>query len=230
MTDYNYPRFSSDLYDMTEFSGPRLGQPMPVCRVFSMDGVAVDLSTLPGPYVLELGSQTCSIFVARLAAMNELAAANPHVPFYVLYVREAHPGERRGPHRSLDEKLNAAVGLKRREPESRTVLVDDVAGEVHQRLGSLPNSVYVVGPDGTVQWRSDWSDPAALAEVLGGRADEDCVKKERRPPGYPPLGPMLRALGRGGLIASNHIPADSSHGASIFMPRSAGEAVSGGPC
>jgi hypothetical protein len=55
--------------------------------------------------------------------MEQLARQHAEASFLVVYVREAHPGESQGPHRSLAEKCSAAHKLLEEAP-TRRVLVD----------------------------------------------------------------------------------------------------------
>lgn len=82
--------------------------------------------------------------------------------FYVLYTREAHPGENYPAHKSFSDKVNDARDLKRLEKIERPILVDDLEGTMHRDYGARPNSVYVIGRDGIVLFRADWNDPEAL--------------------------------------------------------------------
>lgn len=216
MSEYNYPHFTSAHYDASRFEGPSPGQPMPEGRVFRPDGEELALSALPRPYVLEMGSLTCPIFVSGLGRMNELALAHPAVHFFVLYVREAHPGERRPRHADLADKLRASAQLTRAEPERRQVLIDDVEGTLHRALGAWPNSVYFVDHDGLVVWRSDWGAPETLLAVLRGEADARTLAEERRSAARPEKAAMMRALRRGGVAAFEDMQADPSEGGWIF--------------
>jgi hypothetical protein len=86
--------------------------------------------------------------------------------FYVLYTREAHPGENYPAHESFSDKMNDARDLKRFEPVERTILVDDLEGTMHTDYGARPNSVYVIGKDGIILFRADWNDPEAVQVQL----------------------------------------------------------------
>lgn len=86
--------------------------------------------------------------------------------FYILYGREAHPGENYPAHKSLSEKLKNANDLQRIEDVGRTILVDSVEGTVHRAYGSRPNSVFVIGKDGIVLFRAEWNAPAEVKAQL----------------------------------------------------------------
>jgi hypothetical protein len=87
--------------------------------------------------------------------------------FYILYVREAHPGGNYPAHQSLSEKLQHAKDLQRLDHvAARTILIDDVEGTMHKDYGARPNSVYVIGKDGIISYRADWSEPDQVKEQL----------------------------------------------------------------
>jgi len=82
--------------------------------------------------------------------------------FFVLYTREAHPGENYPAHERFADKVQFAKDMKRLEQIERTILVDDLEGAMHQAYGARPNSIYVIGRDGIVLFRADWNDPEKL--------------------------------------------------------------------
>lgn len=98
--------------------------------------------------------------------MARVAGRHPDVAFVVLYTREAHPGERRGAHRDLADKLDMARGLVDLAREWRRVVVDDLDGSLHRRLEGAPNSVTILDPDGRVRCYLHDSDPSAVGRVL----------------------------------------------------------------
>ena len=82
----------------------------------------------------------------------------------MLYTREAHPGMLAPAHRSFDAKLKQARKMK--AAMSQPVLVDDINGTLHTKLGSGPNSVYIIDTDGIVSHYAYWNDPAVTKEKL----------------------------------------------------------------
>lgn len=69
----------------------------------------VHLTDFKGKWVVvETGSATCSMYTKNIPGMKELRAEFPDVEFIVVYVREAHPGERLSQHQSFEEKKKAA--------------------------------------------------------------------------------------------------------------------------
>ena len=165
--DYNYNKFDRHQYDLTEFSGPSIGDPAPDFSALLLDGGNVRLSDYRNSLtVLEMGSITCPIYQTRLNGMNQLTHEFPDVQFLVLYVREAHPGERIGKHRNLEEKKARATELEQEFGETRALLIDDLEGTAHGLYGAMPNSVFVIDSNGIVAFRSDWNDVSATATAL----------------------------------------------------------------
>lgn len=200
--EYNYTRFDPDISAMDRLGGVCEGEPAPDFTAARLDGTEVALSDYRGkPVVLETGSVTCPMYASRIPPMNALAARFPDVTFLVLYVREAHPGERIGPHRNRQDKVTNARLAVQKDRENRTVLVDDELGTAHHRYGAMPNSVHVIDASGVVVFRTMWNDPAAVAEVLGrisdGRDPSSVAARFR--PASPVV--MLRVLHRGGWQA-----------------------------
>jgi hypothetical protein len=164
---YNYGRFRAQYYTLEEFEGPEPGRPAPSLVTRTLDGRRVSLADFRGrPVVLETGSVTSPVYAGKIAQMNELAARHPDVHFLLLYVREAHPGSRVGPHRSAEDKAACARRAQREIGEWRKILVDDLEGTMHRRFGEFPNMVYVMDARGTVVYRAKWNDTAKLDAVL----------------------------------------------------------------
>jgi peroxiredoxin len=206
---YNYQSFDygSEQVELERWlrEGPAIGQPAPDFELADLDGNRVRLSDLRGqPVVLEFGSYTCPIFSDRIPAMQQLAREHPEATFIVIYVREAHPGEIQGAHRSLAEKRTAAHKLAMEEALTRRVLVDSVDGATHRAYGGALNPVYVIGPDGRIIMRQAWNHPADVASALRaqlagaepGIAESTDMLRE---PGRGPTGQRL--IERGGVKA-----------------------------
>jgi hypothetical protein len=180
----------------------RVGEPAPDFTATRLDGSQVKLSDFRGKaVVLETGSVTCPMYISRVEPMNALAFRFPDVVFLVLYVREAHPGQRIGAHRDAAQKASAARTVVDREREGRQILVDDLAGAAHRLYGAMPNTVHVIDADGMVAFRAMWNDPpaveTALHKLLVGQ-DAAAVKTRFRPAG---MATVLRVLRRAGWRA-----------------------------
>jgi len=199
---YNYKRFRFDYFDLKAFVGPRAGERFPPLQAEDVEGDTVSLKDLRGRWVvLELGSLTCPMYAARVPRMQALQEKFPDVAFRLLYVREAHPGERTSAHETFSDKRDAARKLPQAENERRPVLIDRLDGSHHQRLGELPNSIYVLNPKGRVAFRLDWNDPDLIEAFLENREQSPELERDRADPPKPGPFKSLRVLLRGGVLA-----------------------------
>ena len=202
---YNNARFKIKLYDWDLFLGPAAGDIAPDFTVSDLEtGEPVSLSGLRGKWVvIETGSSTCSMYTKNIPGMESLCAEHPDVEFLVIYVREAHPGERLHQHKHFAAPVSAARLLKPRYNENRRVLVDSHAGDFHRVYGMKPNFIYVIRPDGTVHYRCDWAHVDGLKEALENRGilhkqEHADIEKLHATRG---MGIAIRTMWTGGLIA-----------------------------
>jgi len=199
---YNYAHFSLDNRTMDRLGGADVGEAAPDFTATRLDGTEVALSDYRGkPVVLETGSLTCPMYAGRIDAMNALVSRFPDIAFLVLYVREAHPGERIGPHRTRADKIANALRTVNEDGEARTILVDDEVGTAHQRYGAMPNTVHVIDAEGVVVFRAMWNDPDAVETVLRrmqAGQDPGPVATRFQPAG---AGVLFRVLHRAGRRA-----------------------------
>jgi hypothetical protein len=72
------------------------------------------------------------------------------VRFIDVLIRQEHPGERSGPHRTYEEKVQSAQEYEREEGIGWTVLVDDLAGTVHEAYGGTAAPAYLIDATGRV--------------------------------------------------------------------------------
>lgn len=178
MDNYNYSKFKVDYYDMTKFNGPLAGEKAPDFQAIMLDGSETSLHKyLSKPVILELGSVTCPLFCQYLNRMNELAIKYTEFNFLVLYVREAHPGEKLTNHKSILKKIDAAKKLIELENEKRIILIDDIGGNAHKKYGSMPNSCFVINTAGVVQYTSDTTNHDLLEQFI---SDYSFEKKENK--------------------------------------------------
>ena len=179
MDVYNYAHFNPKDYKFTEFIGPKAGEAYIDFKATTLEGKEVSLSEyLDKPIVLDTGSITCPMYANTTKAMNALQERYPEVHFLLLYIREAHPGQRTGAVKSLDEKIKNAQATDRLYGEKREVLVDDLEGTAHKLYGSMPNMTYVIGKNGVVKFRANWTDIDALKKVLETIDDESVVTQD----------------------------------------------------
>jgi Iodothyronine deiodinase len=78
--------------------------------------------------------------------------------FFIVYVREAHPGENFPHHVSFEQKIAQARKLQELERVEIPILLDDLEGTAHRAYGLLPNMVYLLDREGIVVYKSDWTD------------------------------------------------------------------------
>ncbi|NNC65813.1 MAG: redoxin domain-containing protein [Gammaproteobacteria bacterium] len=202
---YNAKRFKIGIYDFDAFSGPAAGEPAIDFELYELaTGDKVTLSDLRGRWVvLETGSATCSMYTKNIPGIEDLIEKHADVDFYMVYVREAHPGERLGAHKNVGEKQAAARMLERRYGESRRILIDNCDGDFHLAYGAMPNMLYVIRPDGIVHYRCDWSTVDGLDHALTHRdapidaehADMKQLNASRS------LGIAIRTMWTGGFLA-----------------------------
>ena len=176
--DYNYKRFKTSNYDYEKFPGPKAGEKMLDFKLHNMEGEEISLSDYAGQWiVLETGSLTCPMYVKNIRPIDKLKENYPDVKFLVVYVREAHPGSRRGSHETIDEKIAMAKEVQSDYGEEREMLVDKVDGDMHQAYGSFPNMIYIIDPEGTVVYRCDWSFAKHIDRILQNRPNIDPTER-----------------------------------------------------
>ena len=211
---YNYPHFDRDAY-VTANPLRRVvagGEALPY-TVFDLQGNEVPLATLwdERPVVIEFGSVSCPVFDEQISPMERLARDyRGQADFYVLYTREAHPGQNYSHHRNLKQKISYARDLQRIEGIERTVLIDDVAGSMHRDYGAWPNSAFIIGRDGRIAFLAQWNEPEKLRlrlDILlqddGYAAPSPAVSLIGNSPGggLSMLESSQRVLGRAGFSA-----------------------------
>jgi Iodothyronine deiodinase len=88
------------------------------------------------------------------------------VEFFLVYVREAHPGERYPAHETSEQKIQDAKALAELEGIGAKVLVDDLDGTIHRNYGQQPNMLYVIDKEGRVFFRALWAAETSLRRAL----------------------------------------------------------------
>jgi Iodothyronine deiodinase len=102
--------------------------------------------------------------------------------FFIVYVREAHPGENYPHHQSIEQKLEHAEKLRELENINKVpILIDDIQGTMHNPYGLLPNMVYLIDREGTIVYKSDWSDAKELEGVCASLLHLDEMKARQIP-------------------------------------------------
>lgn len=170
---YNYEHFKkSELLKMMSgrFRGPKPGDRAPDFKGRTLDGDKIKLSDFRDEknVVLTFGSVTCPMTAGSIGGMNELYEdyGDREVEFLLVYVREAHPGERVPAHNSYDDKVEAAEQLREEEDLDIPIIVDEVDGDIHRKYGSMPNSTYIIDKSGRIAFRALWTRPNVIEDAL----------------------------------------------------------------
>lgn len=216
---YNYQAFTKDVLmrdaATDNLKGPRPGERAPDFVGRTLDGDQVHLSEFRGKanVVLYFGSATCPMTASSVRGMDELARSyeGEDVLFLMVYVREAHPGEKLPAHYTIEDKVAAAELLREQEDVEMPIIVDELNGTIHRKYGKVPNPTYIIDKSGHVAFRCLWTKPAivekALDELLMIQeetgADEAIVMggEHTMMPKMMPLAHTARALDRGGRRA-----------------------------
>ncbi|GAA0873785.1 hypothetical protein GCM10009118_01930 [Wandonia haliotis] len=199
---YNYKHFKATDYDFTNFKGPKPGEKYVDFKATTLDGKTVRLSDyLNQPVVLDTGSITCPMYANSKTSMIVLQKKYPTIHFLLLYVREAHPGSRTNGVTSFQEKMVNAKSTLKLYNERRTVLVDDLEGTAHQLYGAMPNMTYLIGTDGIIKFRANWTNIEALEKAIVNPTEHFVEKQDFYPVTKPPISVVLRTLMVGGFRA-----------------------------
>jgi len=211
---YNYLHFDSDAYATANpLRKVVAGDAALPHTIYDLQGNEVPLATLwrERPVVIEFGSVSCPVFDDQISPMEKLARDyRGQADFYVLYTREAHPGQNYPHHQNLDQKISYARDLQRLEGIERTVLVDDVAGSMHRDYGAWPDSAFIIGRDGRIAFLAQWNEPEKLRARLDVLLRDDgyavaspAISLIDNSPGGGPsmLESSQRVLGRAGFAA-----------------------------
>lgn len=202
---YNNSRFRVVDYNFDTFVGPQAGDQFIDATLYDLETrEAVKLSDFKGKWVvIETGSSTCSMYTKNIKVWKDVIPNYPDVEWLMVYVREAHPGERMGPHQSMEDKFKAAELVAPRYKEFRRVLVDNLEGDFHRAYGAMPNVVYIIRPDGTIHYRCNWAAPHLIEATLQDRENyhriENAPTAELR--ASRAMAHMIRTMWTGGFVA-----------------------------
>jgi hypothetical protein len=101
--------------------------------------------------------------------------------FFIIYVREAHPGENFPHHTLFDQKVCHASRHRELDGAKIPILVDDFEGTTHKAYGLLPNMIYFIDRDGTIVYKSDWTDAHELEGMCESLVRLDDMKVRQVP-------------------------------------------------
>ena len=99
--------------------------------------------------------------------------AQDDIQFIFLYTREAHPGDNKPHHSSMEQKLRYALDFVEMWGIERPMYVDDLDGPVHRAYGTLPNMTWIINRAGHIVYKADWTDKrtvrAAMEQLVAER-------------------------------------------------------------
>jgi hypothetical protein len=121
---------------------------------------------------------------ARPGFLHLLRDFAERVQIVLIYVREAHPGERYPHHTSEEQKLRHACEWVKQDRIPWTTAVDTLDGATHRAYGPVPNSAYLIDRTGHVAFRALW----AGQEPLLRSKIEELLRREAEAQGSVDLG------------------------------------------
>jgi hypothetical protein len=118
--------------------------------------------------------------VGEVSPLNELYQRyrDSDFEFLTIYVREPHPGENYGAHRTWEQKLKYAQECRNHDGIQTRLLIDDLGGTVHRAYGSLPNMVYVIEKSGKIVFKAMWTDHKEIESVLANLVLADQLRAQ----------------------------------------------------
>jgi hypothetical protein len=130
------------------------------------------------PLLLVFGSVTCPMTASSVPSLKRLYTRfGNRIVFLMVYVREAHPGENLPQPRTLEQKLEHARTLMKRDDIPWPIAVDDPEGRLHRAMDSKPNAAFLIDRGGQIVFRALWAgDERALRGAL------EAVAQGERPP------------------------------------------------
>ena len=200
MNRYRYNKFTSNLLfrDMGFQRGAAApGDQVPAFELLTTRGERLVNDNVFGdrPVLFVFGSMTCPMTASSAPSVQELFEEfGERIDFFMMYVREAHPGENYPQAETMDDKIASAQALQDFYGIDWTVVADTLDGGLHRALDPKPNAAYLVGSNGKILFRSLWAaDYGALRVALADAADG---KTLRRTQSTRLFGPVVRAMGK----------------------------------
>lgn len=169
------------------------GQYIPNVDVYHLDGSIVGLHELNKgkPLMLVTVSLTCPMTTSSLPALQ--AKLGDDVNLVLVYVREAHPGEKVPQPLTIEEKIEHAAMFKSLYNLEAPIIIDDIDGQLHHSLDVLPNSVHVIDQKGQILFQSIWLTDfnfveKAINEIKAGTLVSNSISQKM-------IKPLMGAIG-----------------------------------
>lgn len=122
-----------------------------------------------------------------------------------ILIRQAHPGELRGPYRNHDEMLEDARAYKRDEGIDWPVLADDYEGTVHRTYSrEMADPSFLIDSEGRVAFYNMWTHAPSLKRAIdelleqGGLGAPVAGGIDQRPHLFASFVDGYRGISRGG--------------------------------
>ena len=120
------------------------------------------------------------------------------VQFYYLYKQLAHPelDHYVDPY-TMEERLMHVAQAERQLGSRIPWIADAMTNDLKHALGDMPNSEFIIGPDGRVLLRRAWSDPRALRgdlERLIGPVEHPTRLSDLDMPSGPPVATVAKGI------------------------------------
>jgi alkyl hydroperoxide reductase subunit AhpC len=169
---YNAPDYALTLPPVERLNATmpvRIGAMAPAFAASDLNGRNVSLDELRGRHVvLMMGCMTSPTAVFNIPAMNRLwVEYNPRgVDIFLVYTREAHPGEHYPHHTSMAQKVSHARQLQGLENVEFPIIVDSLDGAIHRSYGLWPVALFVIRRDGQLVYQSNIAYPHDLQQFV----------------------------------------------------------------
>ena len=105
--------------------------------------------------------------------------AEQGVNFVFIYTNEAHPGDDKPHHTSMEQKIQHARDMAEMWSMERPMLVDDLDGPLHRAYGSLPNMAWIINSAGRIVYKADWTDHRTIRPAVEQLITERDLRRER---------------------------------------------------
>jgi Spy/CpxP family protein refolding chaperone len=159
---------------------PEPGSDAPDFKAVMLGGNVMHLSAWKGHVVvIEFGSLSCPVFRDHAAQMEKLRSdVGMRASFLLVYTREAFPTGPENIQRNADEGISIPQGTdltqrKAAAEHARQLLritlpmaVDTMADEIAGAYGGMPNGAVVIGKDGKIVAREQWTNPDSLRRAI----------------------------------------------------------------
>jgi hypothetical protein len=160
--------------------GPAVGSAAPDFHIAALSGQTYDLATFRGHLlVVEFGSLSCPAFRHNAQSMDRLYHdTHWRAWIMVVYTRENFPSDQPATPRNVAEDISIADArdLIERKTAAETardklqiklpVAVDSMDNAMTDAYGAFPNGAVVIGKDGTVLAREQWTNPDSLGRAI----------------------------------------------------------------